>query len=70
MSDRAETDILNMLNLNIEWASYRVLDSAWKCTSLAVPFSRLYFVRRGEGWILHYQTALLQDWKIFELFCF
>lgn len=66
MSDRAETDILNMLNLNIEWASYRVLDSAWKCTSLAVPFSRLYFVRRGEGWIRHgSQTSLLRGGHVY-----
>lgn len=51
MDKLLKPDILNSLNLKIEWANHIVLDSRWKITRLTVPFTKLYYVRSGEGWI-------------------
>lgn len=50
---RPETDILNLLKLNIKTANHVMLDSAWKNGTHCVSFSRLYYIRSGDGWIQH-----------------
>ena len=52
---RTETDILNLLKLNISTANHVILDSSWKNGLHCVSFSRLYYIRSGEGWI-HYRN--------------
>lgn len=48
---RSETDILNLLKLNISTARHCILDASWKNDTHAVSFSRLYCIRSGEGWL-------------------
>lgn len=44
-------DILNKMNIEISAAKYVVLDENWKCEPFSSPFSRLYFVTEGEGYL-------------------
>ena len=51
MTELLKPDILNVLNLKIIWVNHCILDSGWKIMRLTVPFSKLYYIRSGEGWI-------------------
>ena len=48
---RSETDILNLLKLNISTARHCILDVSWKNDTHSVSFSWLYCIRSGEGWL-------------------
>ena len=50
---KTETEVLNLLKLNISTANHCILDASWKNDTHSVSFSRLYCVRSGEGWIRH-----------------
>lgn len=46
-----ERNTFNSLKLEIQLNNYCVLDESWKQSSCRDPFSRLYFVRQGNGWV-------------------
>ena len=51
MPQRTSTDILNVLKLDIILSNYCILDESWQRNNFIDPHSRLYFIRKGNGWI-------------------
>lgn len=45
------TPSLNKLGIEILKANYMVLDNNWKAENICDPFTRLYFVKKGSGFI-------------------
>jgi len=48
---KLETEIANVLKLEIHHGSYVELDSTWKYENVCNDFSRLYFIHDGDGYI-------------------
>ncbi len=44
-------DVINALNLDITHCAHVFLDEQWKHDDVCDPFSRLYFVRNGSGYL-------------------
>ena len=66
MSQRTATDILNVLKLDIILSNYCILDESWQRDNFMDPHSRLYYIRKGSGWI-HYngKTVRLEGGRVY-----
>lgn len=42
---------LNNFEIEISDSAYAILDKSWKCDNVCDPFSRLYFVKKGTGFL-------------------
>lgn len=51
MIRKLETDMLNVLKLDIILSNYRILDESWQKDNIIDPHTRLYFIKKGNGWI-------------------
>ena len=45
-------DAINGLQLQINQCGYALLDARWKLTDVAVPYSKLYYIKAGSGFLL------------------
>ena len=45
-------DAINSLQLRINQCGHVFLDDRWKLTDMAMPYSKLYYIRSGSGYIL------------------
>lgn len=41
------------LEIEIEDSGYALLDESWQCENECSPFSRLYYIKEGSGWLRH-----------------
>ncbi len=49
---------INNINMNILSSAYAVLDTEWNYENICSPFTRIYFVRSGEGVITYGNTSI------------
>ncbi len=64
--NRDYTPPLHNLSIEILKAHSMVLDSKWKYENMCDPFTRLYFVKRGKGYITHGDKRLdIQDERVY-----
>ena len=45
-------DVINSLQLHINQCDHRVLGPKWKLTNVTVPYSKLYYIKSGSGFLL------------------
>lgn len=64
--NRDFTPALHKLFIEILKAHYMVLDSKWEHENMCDPFTRLYFVKRGKGYIIHGDKRIdIQDEHVY-----
>lgn len=51
MDEKIKRDELNIFGLEISASCYLFLDENWKHENVCDPFSRLYFIRKGKGFL-------------------
>lgn len=51
MIEKIRTDKLNMFEMEISASCYVFLDERWKHNNACAPFSRLYYIRNGKGFL-------------------
>lgn len=57
---------LSGFEIEIEHAAYARLNSKWKCKNVCDPFSRLYYVNSGEGYLYcHGEKVMLTPGNIY-----
>ncbi len=49
---------INQINMNILTSGYAVLDKEWNYKNIRSPFTRIYFVRSGEGVLSYGETSI------------
>lgn len=47
------TEYINDLDLVISDSGYARLDNSWNCSNVCSPYSRIYFIKNGTGFLLH-----------------
>lgn len=45
-------DVINSLQLHINQCDHRILGPKWKLTNVTVPYSKLYYIKSGSGFLL------------------
>lgn len=64
--NRDFTPPLHKLYIEILKAHRMVLDSKWKYENMCAPFTRLYFVKKGKGYIIHGDKQIdIQDEHVY-----
>ena len=51
MDERFRIDVINKTNINIRSGNYVFLNESWSMKDVCNPFTRLYFVRNGNGFL-------------------
>ena len=51
MGCKNNSDIFNLLQLEISHSGHVFLDATWQCINARNPFSRLYYVKSGNGFL-------------------
>ena len=51
MNTKQYISAFNNISLNVHVGEVRSLDSSWHCDNVCSPFTRLYYVKSGEGYI-------------------
>jgi AraC-like DNA-binding protein len=47
--------ILGTLNIDVIICRKAILDKAWNFKTCNFPLNRLYYIERGEGWVIHHE---------------
>lgn len=61
MKKKLRREELNVFGMEISDSSHVFLDSRWHCESTCDPFTRLYFVRNGSGYLRHNGKEILLE---------
>ena len=51
MNTKQYINAFNNISLNVHVGEVRSLDSSWHCDNVCSPFTRLYFIKSGNGYI-------------------